>query len=41
MWPAKSIMQSMRPAMPCRFPTPDLAHFKLQILDEKDMLTKF
>ena len=26
MWPAESIMQSMRPAMLCRFPTPDLDH---------------
>ena len=32
MWPAESIMQSMRPAMLCRFPIPALADFTRAML---------
>ena len=32
MWPAESIMQSMRPAMLCRFPTPALTDINTQFV---------
>ena len=35
MWPAKSIMQSMRPAMLCRFSTPVLQHVNFQKFSDR------
>ena len=32
MWPAESIMQSMRPAMLCRFPTPGVTELSKKYL---------